>query len=142
MMLTGFDGLDAISGGLQERKNYLLYGNIGTGKTTFSLQFLYQGLITGENVAFVTRRSAQTIFEHGHAFGIDLEPFVRTDQLIIFEYVSKVIENSARLKDEEQIWQELDATLGDVSIQRVVFDPITPLLATPSNSAAIFRARG
>ncbi len=51
MNLTGFDGLDAIAGGLQEKKNYLLYGNIGTGKTTFSLQFLYQGLISGDNVA-------------------------------------------------------------------------------------------
>jgi DNA-binding response OmpR family regulator/KaiC/GvpD/RAD55 family RecA-like ATPase len=141
MILTGFDGLDAISGGLQEKKNYLIYGDIGTGKTTFALQFLYQGLISGENVAMITRRSAPTIFEHGQAFGLDLEPFVRTDQLIIFEYVSKVVENSTRLKDEEQIWRELLAFLGDGTIQRMVFDPITPLLAAPSSSAAIFRAR-
>jgi DNA-binding response OmpR family regulator/KaiC/GvpD/RAD55 family RecA-like ATPase len=141
MILTGFDGLDAIAGGLQEKKNYLVYGNIGTGKTTFALQFLYQGLISGENVAMITRRSAPTIFEHGQAFGMDLEPFVRTDQLIIFEYVSKVVENSTRLKDEEQIWRELLAFLGDGTIQRLVFDPITPLLSTPSISAAIFRAR-
>lgn len=141
MILTGFDGLDAISGGLQEKKNYIVYGDIGTGKTTFALQFLYQGLISGENVAIITRRSAPTIFEHGQAFGLDLEPFVRTDQLVIFEYVSKVVENSTRLKDEEQIWRELNAFLGEGTIQRLVFDPITPLLATPSNSAAIFRAR-
>lgn len=51
MISTGFDGLDAIAGGLQEKKNYPLYGNIGTGKTTFSLQFLYQGLISGDNLA-------------------------------------------------------------------------------------------
>lgn len=141
MMLTGFEGLDAIAGGLQEKKNYLVYGNIGTGKTTFALQFLYQGLISGENVAMITRRSAPTILEHGQAFGMDLEPFVRTDQLIIFEYVSKVVENSTRLKDEDQIWRELNAFLGEGTLQRLVFDPITPLLATPSISAAIFRAR-
>src|SRR5579863_8153119 len=141
MNLTGSDGLDAIAGGLQEKKNYLLYGNIGTGKTTFSLQFLYQGLISGDNVALVTRRSAQTIFEHGHAFGLDLEPFARNDQLIIFEYVSKVIENSMRLKDEDHIGREFNAFLGDLSIHRLVFDPINPLIATPSNSAAVFRAR-
>src|SRR5579863_6378861 len=141
MILTGFDGLDAISGGLQEKKNYLAYGNIGTGKTTFSLQFLYQGLISGENVAMITRRSAQTIFEHGQAFGMDLEPFVRTDQLIIFEYVSKVVENSTRLKDEDHIWRELNAFLGEGTVQRMVFDPFSPLLATPSISSAIFRAR-
>src|SRR5579862_135773 len=141
MILTGFDGLDAISGGLQEKKNYLVYGDIGTGKTTFALQFLYQGLISGENVAIITRRSAPTIFEHGQAFGLDLEPFVRTDQLIVFEYVSKVVENSTRLKDEDQIWRELNAFLGEGTIQRLVLDPVTPLLSTPSISAAIFRAR-
>lgn len=141
MILTGFDGLDSVSGGLQEKKNYLVYGDIGTGKTTFALQFLYQGLISGENVAMITRRSAPTIFEHGQAFGLDLEPFVRTDQLIIFEYVSKVVENATRLKDEEQIWRELLAFLGDGTVQRMVFDPVTPLLSTPSVSAAIFRAR-
>ena len=51
MSSAGFDGLKAIADGLQEKKNYLLYGNIGTGKTTFSVQFLYQGLIIGGNVA-------------------------------------------------------------------------------------------
>src|SRR5438876_8510750 len=124
MLQTGFDGLDSITGGLQEKKNYLVYGNIGTGKTTFSLQFLYQGLISGENVAMITRRTAETIFEHGQAFSLDLEPFVRTDQLILFEYASKVVENSTRLKDEEQIWREMNAFLGEQTVQRLVFDPI------------------
>lgn len=142
MILTGFDGLDAISGGLQEKKNYLLYGNIGTGKTTLALQFLYQGLITGENVAYITRRSAPTVFDHGNAFGMDLEPFVQNDQLVLFEYVSRVIENSARLKDDEQIIREFKAFLAGQEIQRLVFDPITPLLTSASVSAAIFRARG
>jgi DNA-binding response OmpR family regulator/KaiC/GvpD/RAD55 family RecA-like ATPase len=142
MISTGFDALDAISGGLREKKNYLLYGNIGTGKTTFALQFLYQGLIGGENVAYVTRRSAASVFEHGQAFGMDLEPFARNDQLILFEYMSKVIENSARLKDEDQIIREFNAYLAGQQIQRLIFDPITPLLTSSSVSAAIFRARG
>lgn len=141
MISTGFDGLDAISGGLQEKKNYLAYGNIGTGKTTFTLQFLYQGLISGENVAYITRRSAPTVFDHGHAFGMELEPFARNDQLILFEYVSKVIENAARLKDDEQIIREFSAFLAGQEIHRLVFDPITPLLTSASVSAAIFRAR-
>ncbi len=141
MILTGFDGLDAISGGLQEKKDYLLYGNIGTGKTTLALQFLYQGLITGENVAYVTRRSVSVLFDRGKTFGMDLEPFVQTDQLVIFEYVSKVIENSARLKDDQQIIREFQAFLAGKEIQRLVFDPFAPLLTSASISSAIFRAR-
>ena len=80
MIATGFTGLDNLTGGLEQHKNYLLYGNIGTGKTTFALQFLYQGLINGETVAVVTRRSAPTVFDQGQAFGMDLEAFVRDEQ--------------------------------------------------------------
>lgn len=141
MILTGFAGLDALTGGLQEQKNYILYGNIGIGKTTFSLQFLYQGLLSGENVALVTRRAAPTVFEHGRAVGLDLEPFARAGHFILFEYLPNVIENAIRLKDAEDIGAEFRAFLGRDTIRRLVVDPITPLLASPSTSASIFRAR-
>lgn len=141
MVLTGFAGLDGLTGGLQEQKNYLLYGNIGTGKTTFSLQFIYQGLVKGETVVLVTRRSAPTVFDHGRAFGLDLEPFLRSHQLILLEYGPKVIENSMRLKEAPEVVREFAAFLGKEKFQRLVFDPITPLLSTPSSSIAVFRAR-
>jgi len=50
MFSTGFDGLDAIAGCFQEKRNHLLYGNFGAGNTTFNLQFLYQDLIGGGNL--------------------------------------------------------------------------------------------
>ncbi len=141
MILTGFSGLDDLTGGLQEKKNYLVYGNIGTGKTTFSIQFLYHGLLNGEKVVLVTRRSAQSVFELGLAFGLDLKQFARTGQLILLEYVPQVIENSMRLRDAAQIGNEFAAFLGADSVQRLVVDPLTPLLASPSSSIGIFRAR-
>jgi DNA-binding response OmpR family regulator/KaiC/GvpD/RAD55 family RecA-like ATPase len=141
MISTGFGGLDALTGGLQEHKAYLLYGNIGTGKTIFGLQFLYQGLLQGENVVLVTRRTAQSVFDHGESFGLDLEAFARNNQLLIFEYVPKVVENAARLKDDAQIVREFDVSLGSDSFRRVVFDPVAPLLSSPSSPAAVFRAR-
>lgn len=141
MILTGFSGLDALTGGLQERKNYILYGDIGVGKTTFAFHFLYQGLLSGETVALVTRRSAQTVFDHGAAFGFDLESFAQSGSLIVFEYLPHVVENATRLRDEGQIFQEFKQLLKDDACQRLVLDPVTPLLATPSASAAIFRAR-
>ncbi len=141
MILTGFSGLDGATGGLAEGKNYLLYGNIGTGKTTFSLQFAYRGLEQGENVVLVTRRSAQSVFDHAVAFGMDLEPFVHSNQLIIFEYVPTVVENSMRLKDTGDVGREFEAFMGSDTAQRVVFDPITPLLASPTSAISVFRAR-
>lgn len=141
MMHTGFAGFDALTGGLEGGKNYILYGNIGTGKTTFSLQFLYQGLVAGENVVLVTRRDAETVFEQGKAFGMDLQSFARDRHLIIFEYHPHVVENSMRLKEPVDIGREFEFVLAGDMIQRFAFDPMTPLLASPSPSTSVFRAR-
>ena len=141
MIATGFTGLDNLTGGLEQHKNYLLYGNIGTGKTTFSLQCLYQGLINGETVAIVSRRSASTVFDQGHAFGMDLEAFARDGQFIVMEYNPHVIENSMRLKEPEGITREFEFLLEGDRVQRLVFDPIAPVLASPGESLSIFRAR-
>jgi len=141
VILTGFSELDALCGGLQEEKNYLLYGNIGVGKSTFALQFLNRGLLAGENGVLVIRRSAQTVLDQARAFGMDLDPFVRSGQLIVFEYTARVIENATRLRDSREIWNEFEALLGGDRVRRLIFDPIPPLLSSPSSSAAVFRAR-
>ncbi len=141
MILSGFSALDTLTGGLEEGKSYLLYGDVGTGKTTFSLQFLYQGLLNGETVALVTRRSAHDVFEQGLAFNMDLEPFARNEHLLIFEYTPQVIENAMRLKEHDDIAKEILYLLGEESVSRLAFDPISPLLASPSSAVSIFRAR-
>ena len=140
MILTGFTALDSLTGGFEGGKNYLIYGNVGVGKTTFGLQFLYQGLVNGETVVLVTRRTARDIFDQGLAFSMDLEPFVRSENLIILEYLPRVIENAMRLKDHDDIPHEIEDMLAE-DVSRMVFDPITPLLASPSSSVSVFRAR-
>ena len=105
-ILTGFSSLDALTGGLHAHKNYIVYGDLGVGKTAFALQFLYRGLLGGERVALVTRRSAQAVFDHGQAFGLDLESFVHSNALIIFEYLPQVVESATRMRDESQVFRE------------------------------------
>src|SRR3954463_6351743 len=54
-ILTGVPGLDAILGpGLPRNRIYLLQGEPGTGKTTLSLQFLFEGARAGERSLYVT----------------------------------------------------------------------------------------
>jgi len=56
---TGVPGLDDIlRGGLTEGKMYLLSGSPGTGKTTFSLQFITEGISRGERCLYITVGSA------------------------------------------------------------------------------------
>jgi len=141
LALTGLEALDALAGGLADDRVYLLHGPNGGGKTTLALQFLYKGLLAGEEAAIVTRRPARAVFDHGRAFGFDLEAFASDGKLVIIEYLPKVVENSIRLRDENKIFQELLAVLDESEPRRIVFDPLTPLLTTGSASAAIFRAR-
>lgn len=52
---TGVNGLDEVlSGGLPCNHLYLLQGKPGTGKTTMSLQFLLEGIRSGEKGLYVT----------------------------------------------------------------------------------------
>ncbi|MBB4658692.1 ATPase domain-containing protein [Parvularcula dongshanensis] len=52
---TGVHNLDnVLNGGFPGRYSYLLHGEPGTGKTTFALQFLLEGVKNGESVVFVS----------------------------------------------------------------------------------------
>ncbi|KUL00474.1 MAG: Putative circadian clock protein, KaiC, partial [Methanoculleus marisnigri] len=54
-MKFGVEGLDAmLSGGLLERSICAVVGTYGTGKTTFALQFAYEGLRRGEKVIYIS----------------------------------------------------------------------------------------
>src|SRR6478735_8635076 len=51
----GIPGLDDIlGGGLTRDRVYLVEGTPGTGKTTLSLQFLLEGMRTGETGLYIT----------------------------------------------------------------------------------------
>src|ERR1700692_2128291 len=52
---TGVEGLDTVlGGGLPRNRIYLLEGRTGSGKTTFALQFLLEGVRRGERVLYIT----------------------------------------------------------------------------------------
>src|SRR5438046_10276394 len=54
-VLTGIDGLDEMLGrGVPAGHIITVLGSFGTGKTTFALQFLMQGLINGETAVFIS----------------------------------------------------------------------------------------
>mgnify|MGYP003660884765 FL=1 len=52
---TGNDGFNSIlKGGLPSNRLYLLEGTPGSGKTTLGLQFLLDGVASGESVLYIT----------------------------------------------------------------------------------------
>ena len=72
---TGVEGLDEIlGGGFISNRLYLLDGNPGAGKTTFSLQFLLEGVKLGERCLYITLSETKEELTDGatsHGWSLD-----------------------------------------------------------------------
>jgi KaiC/GvpD/RAD55 family RecA-like ATPase len=141
MISTGFTSLDGAIGGLAEKKDYLIYGPVGSGKSGFAMNFLHAGLVAGEIGVLVTRRSARMVLDHARTFGWDFESFLLDSRMILFEYMPKILQKTAGLGDENHIVAELYRLLEGTAAKRVVFDPLTPILEGTINTNVVFRCR-
>ncbi len=85
---TMIEGLDEIAhGGLPMGRSTLISGTSGTGKTLFSLQFIYNGIVElGENGVFVTfEESPADIIKNAHSFNWDLQKLIDEGKLFILD---------------------------------------------------------
>jgi circadian clock protein KaiC len=75
--IEGFD--DLIGGGLPRNCFYLLQGDPGSGKTTFALQFLLEGLRVGEPAFYITLSETKSELEKvalSHAWPLERIPLL------------------------------------------------------------------
>jgi len=72
-------------GGVEKGTNFLLSGGCGTGKSTFAMQSVYNGLLAGEKAVYILfEESDEKIKRHMRVnFGWDLEKFEKLDRLAI-----------------------------------------------------------
>ncbi len=72
---TGIEGFDKlIEGGFPEGSVVLVSGGPGSGKTTFSSQYIWEGLKKGETCVYITtEESPEDIKEDVKEFGFDFE---------------------------------------------------------------------
>jgi circadian clock protein KaiC len=85
---TGIEGFDDVcKGGLPIGRSTLISGTSGTGKTVFSLHFLYNGIQHfDEPGIFVTfEESPLDILRNAASFGWDLQSMVENDKLFILD---------------------------------------------------------
>lgn len=88
-----------------------------------------------------TRRPARDVFQHSEAVGLPLQGFAKSQQLLLLEFAPDVVEHAARVKDPSQIVDELCYFIGGRKFERIVFDPLTPLIQGMNASESAFRAR-
>ncbi|MBM4237167.1 MAG: KaiC domain-containing protein [Euryarchaeota archaeon] len=121
---TGIAGLDEmLEGGLPKSHTVVVMGSFGTGKTTFGIQFLNEGLKAGEKGIFITlEEDERSIIEDAKSFGYDLKPSVDAKKLVIVK-----LEPTDAKTTISRIKSELPDFIKSFGATRIVIDSISLL---------------
>jgi KaiC domain protein len=120
-MKVGIIGLDdMLGGGLIPGSICAIIGTYGTGKTTFALQFIWEGLKKGEHIIYISlEEREERIFEYMLQKGWDVKPFTNKSLFVI-----KLDPTDFNLANN-RIKNELPRLIKQVNAHRVVIDPIS-----------------
>ena len=120
----GIEGLDAmIQGGIPQRSLMVAIGDAGTGKTTFGLQFLVNGLEQDERGVFIAlEETRERILDTADEKGWDFSTYVDSGQLAVVDLDPVEMANSLT-----SIRSELPGLVSDFGATRVVLDSVSLL---------------
>lgn len=120
-VMFGIEGLDAmLTGGLLEGSVCAIVGTYGTGKTTFALEFIYEGLKQGEKGIFISLdERTDMIYRDIERKGWDLEAYRDTSLFVI------KLDPTDFTVAVNQMRNELPELIREIGAARVVIDPIS-----------------
>jgi KaiC domain protein len=120
----GIEGLDEmVQGGVPERSLLVVMGAAGTGKTTFGLQFLQQGLEDGENAVYITlEETHEDILAAATEKGWDFPARLEDGQLAIVDLDPVEMANSL-----SSIRNDLPRLVDEFGADRLVLDSVSLL---------------
>jgi circadian clock protein KaiC len=139
---SGVPGFNKISeGGFKQGSINLVAGNPGSGKTTFAVQFLMDGLKYGEAGVYITfEENKKKLFDDFKAFGWDLERYERMGLLRFLEYTPEQIRRIVM-----EGGGTLESVITQLKVKRLVVDSVTSFsmlfgseLAKKESSLAFF----
>jgi len=137
---------DLLYGGIPERNVVLLSGGPGTGKTIFSQQFLWNGLVNGENGVYVAlEEHPYQIKQNMLQFGWDVRKFEEEGKFAMVDAFTAGIGKAKEfekyivydLTDIREFIDVLREAIKDTNAKRVVIDSVTTLYI---NKPAIARS--
>lgn len=124
---SGVEPVDKLLGGLDRGGIYLVHGD-ASGKSLFGLQFIIEGLNSGDNTALVTPYSPQDAVRRFSRLGYDCKEDLDCGRLAIIRYPGYTAEEVSRLREPTPVFHDLESMLGETFPDRLVFDPVTTLL--------------
>jgi len=141
---TGTEGLDKLlNGGLPERRNILVSGSAGTGKTILGAQFLKQGVKAGETALHISfEQDEKKLAEDLIQIGIDTDALEKTGNFkIIGGPIGALRRAQYKTKAKKQdILGEIEKVVKEQGAKRVVVDSINlffMLFAPPEKRDAL-----
>ncbi|MBN1564223.1 MAG: AAA family ATPase [Anaerolineae bacterium] len=119
---SGIPGMDEmLGGGFIPESAILLRGAPGTGKTTFGLQYLLEGVRRGETGMFISfEEFPQSLYRDAESLGWNLPEIEQAGKLRIMFTSPKVLQQSLATPESNLL-----RTIHDLDIRRVVVDSLT-----------------
>lgn len=121
---TGIAGLDEmLGGGIPKGHIAVVMGAFGTGKTTFALQFVNQGLSAGEHCIFISlEEDTKSILKSAEAYGWNLQKYFDESKLGLYK-----LEPADAKSTVTRIKSELPSFIKEFKASRVVLDSVSLL---------------
>lgn len=133
--ITGFDEL--IEGGFPRGRTVLMSGGCGTGKTIFSLQFLYKGIVDyGEPGVYVTIDERPDLTRQDMLrFGWDLRTLEDQGKLRVVDLLRSKIglpsdekyQLNTQIEDVDRLIIEIMQMAREIGAKRIVIDSLPAL---------------
>ena len=129
---SGIPALDKmLDGGFNEGFSTMIAGSAGTGKTTFAVHFMYDGLTKGEPCLLVDmEESPSVIVKIAASYGIPLAEYIKSGQLTVL-HRRPVDLNVYHMA------QEIRDIVTSQEITRVAFDAISDIQTNMGNEQAL-----
>ncbi len=119
---TGIPGLDEmLNGGIPKGHSVAVIGSFGTGKTTFAMQFINEGLSNGERCIFLSlEEDEDSIYESASVFGWDFKRYVEEDKLLVIKLDPEDAKSSV-----ERLQSDIPEMITEFNAQRISVDSIS-----------------
>ncbi|HHQ45130.1 MAG TPA: ATPase [Candidatus Altiarchaeales archaeon] len=121
---SGVEGLDGmIEGGFVKNSSVLIGGGCGSGKSTFAMQFIYNGALAGEPGVYVSfEEEPEQIRTNMAGMGWDIEKLEKEKKIQILQVQPEDVMHIVK-----QEYGLISDAIQDLGAKRVVIDSVTSI---------------